>query len=84
MSDQYQRAVRLKAFIAQTQDMFDDYGQELLKQIGETRPEETVKRESLYHQFNALRDVQAALVAKASHADIEDHRNSLAEAGFSR
>ncbi len=84
MSDQYQQALKIKAFVSQTQDLFDDFSQELLKQIGDTRPEEAEKREALYHQFNALRDVQAALIAKASHVDVEDHRNSLAEAGFSR
>ncbi len=84
MSDQYQDALKAKAFIAQTQTLFDDFGQELLRQIGETRPDERDKREGLYHQFNALRDLQATLAAKAGHADVEDHRNSLAEAGFSR
>jgi len=84
MSDQYQDALRAKSELTQTQAAFHRLAQDLLKQIGETAPAETEKRESLYHQFAALKQVEQSLLTQAAHADIEERRNSLAEAGFSR
>lgn len=77
-----QDAIRAKNEFPRAKEAFDRVGADLLKQIGETKPEETDRRESLYFQFIALRTVLQALGAEASNVDLKQHRETLAEAGF--
>lgn len=63
---------------------FAALAQDLLAEIGKTDPAEKDKRDNLYFQFRALKDVEQRLVAKAAGVALEEHRQSLAEAGFSR
>lgn len=84
MTDQYNAALRAKAEGEQLRDVFESLKAEILADIGNTNPEETSKREALYHQFHGLEAVRTRLAAKASGAAVEENKIRLAEAGFSR
>lgn len=83
MSDQYQTAIQARNELAQTSRAFDLMEQGLLAEFADSEPSDAAKREGIYFQIRALRTVRQALVIAASHADVEDKKKSLAEAGFS-
>lgn len=77
-------ALKAQRLLSDGAETFDQMERDLLAEIGGTRPEEMARRESLYHQFNAIRAVRERLGAQAAGALIEDNRDSLSEDGFSR
>lgn len=53
--------------------------QDLLECIANTQPDETAKRESLYHQFNGLIEVLRTMQQYADHAECIKERKAAEE-----
>lgn len=83
MSEDLRHAVKAAKELEMTAGAFEDLRKAIVNDITDSTIEQRGLREELALALVVLRKVENALIATAAGADIEKHRELLAEAGFS-